>query len=642
MVHIMKREGEYPAEYLRYLELLSKDYPTQAATYTEIINLQAIVNLPKGTEHFMSDLHGEYEAFYHILNNCSGVIREKVEMIFSNSLSKEQRDDLLTLIYYPKEKLNLMEQKGLINDKWARTTLHHLLRLAKLLSSKYTRSKVRKAMPESFRFVIDELLHAQPDEDKNRHVYHSKIIDTILETGSAREFVYALTDLVKRLAVDHLHIIGDIYDRGAHADKIMDELMRHHSLDIQWGNHDVLWMGAAAGDLACIINVLRNNVRYHNLEILENGYGISLRSLALFALETYTAEDGLDPMVKAINVILCKLEGQTIMRHPEYGMEDRLLFKNFDFDGGTVTLPSGTYELTTSDFPTVDRRNPYELSEGERELMEEIKREFLGSERLQRHIRFLYSHGSVYRTYNGNLLFHGGIPLNEDGTFVEVELEGGKYRGRGLMDKMDLLARRAFEKRDEYSLDYMWYLWCGYDSPMSGRIVKTLERSYIADESTWKEPQNPYYTFNRQERECMRILHEFGIDSPQGHIINGHTPVKVKKGESPIRADGRGICIDGGFCRAYQGSTGIAGYTLIFNSHGLRLKSHYPFTDVDSVLTSNVDILSDSVQVELEPKRVMIGDTDTGKKILQTIEDLKCLLAAYRQGYIFEHPYREW
>ena len=425
----MKREGEYPAEYLRYLELLSKDYPTQAATYTEIINLQAIVNLPKGTEHFMSDLHGEYEAFYHILNNCSGVIREKVEMIFSNSLSKEQRDDLLTLIYYPKEKLNLMEQKGLINDKWARTTLHHLLRLAKLLSSKYTRSKVRKAMPESFRFVIDELLHAQPDEDKNRHVYHSKIIDTILETGSAREFVYALTNLVKRLAVDHLHIIGDIYDRGAHADKIMDELMRHHSLDIQWGNHDVLWMGAAAGDLACIINVLRNNVRYHNLEILENGYGISLRSLALFALETYTAEDGLDPMVKAINVILCKLEGQTIMRHPEYGMEDRLLFKKFDFDGGTVTLPSGTYELTTSDFPTVDRRNPYELSEGERELMEEIRREFLGSERLQRHIRFLYSHGSVYRTYNGNLLFHGGIPLNEDGTFAEVELEGGKYRG---------------------------------------------------------------------------------------------------------------------------------------------------------------------------------------------------------------------
>ena len=375
----MKREGSYSPEYLRYLELLSKDYPNQAATFTEIINLQAIVNLPKGTEHFMSDLHGEYEAFLHILNNCSGVIREKVEMIFKNSLPKEEQDDLLTLIYYPKEKLDAMTEAGLVNDKWARTTLHHLLRLAKLLSSKYTRSKVRKAMPESFRFVIDELLHAQPDEDKNRHVYHSKIIDSILETGSSRDFVYALTDLIKRLAVDHLHIIGDIYDRGPHADRIMDELMGHHSLDIQWGNHDILWMGAAAGDEACIINVLRNNVRYHNLEILENGYGISLRSLALFALENYTAEDGLDPMVKAINVMLCKLEGQTIMRHPEYGMNDRLIFKDFDFDGGKVTLPSGTYELTTTDFPTVDRKDPYRLSEGEERLLNEIKREFLNS-----------------------------------------------------------------------------------------------------------------------------------------------------------------------------------------------------------------------------------------------------------------------
>lgn len=638
----MKREGSYSPEYLRYLELLSKDYPNQAATFTEIINLQAIVNLPKGTEHFMSDLHGEYEAFLHILNNCSGVIREKVEMIFKNSLPKEDQDDLLTLIYYPKEKLDAMTEAGLVNDKWARTTLHHLLRLAKLLSSKYTRSKVRKAMPESFRFVIDELLHAQPDEDKNRHVYHSKIIDSILETGSSRDFVYALTDLIKRLAVDHLHIIGDIYDRGPHADRIMDELMGHHSLDIQWGNHDILWMGAAAGDEACIINVLRNNVRYHNLEILENGYGISLRSLALFALENYTAEDGLDPMVKAINVMLCKLEGQTIMRHPEYGMNDRLIFKDFDFDGGKVTLPSGTYELTTTDFPTVDRKDLYRLSEGEERLLNEIKREFLNSERLQRHMRFFYSHGSVYRTYNGNLLFHGGIPMNEDGSFTEVYVDGKRYKGREFMDKADLMARRAFEKRDRDSLDFMWYLWCGYDSPMSGRIVKTLERSYISDESTWKEPQNPYYTLNRIETDCVRILHEFGIDSPQGHIINGHTPVKVKKGENPVRAGGKGICIDGGFCKAYQGSTGIAGYTLIFNSHGLRLKAHYPFRDVESVLSSNSDILSESVQVELEPKRVMIGDTDTGKKILQMIEDLKCLLAAYRQGYIFEHTYKEW
>ncbi len=642
MVQCMKEELVYTPEELRYLALLAKDYPTQAATFTEIINLRAIVNLPKGTEHFMSDLHGEHEAFYHILNNCSGVIREKVEILFGESLTKDEQDDLLTLVYYPKEKLALMEQQKLLNDGRTRTILQELLRLAKLLSSKYTRSKVRKAMPESFRYVIDELLHARPDEDKNRYAYHAKIIDTILETVSAHEFIFALTALIKRLAVDHLHIIGDIYDRGAHADKIVDELMHHHSLDIQWGNHDVLWMGAAAGDLACIINVLRNNVRYHNLEILENGYGISLRSLALFAVNTYTAGDGIDPMVKAINVLLCKLEGQTIMRRPEYGMDDRLIFKNFDFDKGTVTLPSGTYELTTKDFPTVDRSDPYALSEGEAELMAEMKRRFLGSERLQRHIRFLYSHGSVYRAYNGNLLFHGGIPMNEDGSFTEVLLEGKKYAGKAFMDKADFLARRAFEQRDEYSLDYMWYLWCGYDSPMSGRVVKTLERSYIADESTWKEPQNPYYTLNRDKDACAAMLREFGIDSPQGHIINGHTPVKVKKGESPVRADGKGICIDGGFCRAYQNSTGIAGYTLIFNSYGLRLKSHYPFTNVESVLQSNTDILSDSVQIELEPKRIMIGDTDTGKKLLQMIADLKRLLAAYRQGYIFEHDCREW
>ena len=425
------------------MALLAKDYPTQAATFTEIINLRAIVNLPKGTEHFMSDLHGEYEAFYHILNNCSGVIREKVEILFGESLTKDEQDDLLTLVYYPKEKLALMEQQKLLNDGRTRTILQELLRLAKLLSSKYTRSKVRKAMPESFRYVIDELLHARPDEDKNRYAYHAKIIDTILETVSAHEFIFALTALIKRLAVDHLHIIGDIYDRGAHADKIVDELMHHHSLDIQWGNHDVLWMGAAAGDLACIINVLRNNVRYHNLEILENGYGVSLRSLALFAVNTYTAGDGIDPMVKAINVLLCKLEGQTIMRRPEYGMDDRLIFKNFDFDKGTVTLPSGTYELTTKDFPTVDRSDPYALSEGEAELMAEMKRRFLGSERLQRHIRFLYSHGSVYRAYNGNLLFHGGIPMNEDGSFTEVLLEGKKYAGKAFMDKADFQIGRA-------------------------------------------------------------------------------------------------------------------------------------------------------------------------------------------------------
>lgn len=627
----------YSPQYVRYLELLAKEYPNQAATFTEIINLQAIVNLPKGTEHFMSDLHGEYEAFYHILNNCSGVIREKVEMIFANSMTEKERDDLLTLIYYPKEKLDMLQRQHVITDEWALTTLNHLIRLVKLLSSKYTRSKVRKAMPPVFRFVIDELLHAQPDEDKNRRVYHMKILDTILETGSTRQFIYALASLIKRLAVDHLHIIGDIYDRGPHADKIMDYLMHHHSLDIQWGNHDVLWMGAAAGSQACIANVLRNNIRYHNLEILESGYGISLRPLALFALSTYTQQDGIEPMVKAINVILSKLEGQVIIRHPEYNMDDRLLFHTIDWQNGTITIQGKTYPLTTKDFPTVDPKDPYQLSPEEHRIMSQITSEFLESERLHKHIRFFYSHGSLYRSYNNNLLFHGGVPLNEDGSFKEIFFYGKPYKGKAFMDMADFIARQAYNKRDTNSLDYMWYMWCGQDSPVSGRIVKTFERSYIKDESTWKEPQNAYYRLNRDKNECIKILHEFGIDSPQGHIINGHTPVKVKKGESPIRAEGKEICIDGGFCKAYQGSTGIAGYTLIFNSHGMRIKAHYPFKDVNQVLMNNADIDSESTQVELEPKRVMIGDTDNGKKILQMIDDLNALLQAYRQGIIMEH-----
>ena len=632
----METFGQYDEQYLRYLELLAKEYPTQAATFTEIINLQAIVNLPKGTEHFMSDLHGEYEAFYHILNNCSGVIREKVEMIFSDSMSARDRDDLLTLIYYPKEKLDMLQRKGEVTNTWARQTLDHMIQLAKLLSSKYTRSKVRKAMPEVFRFVIDELLHAQPDEDKNQFVYHTKIIESILETGSTRQFIYALAGLIKRLAVDHLHIIGDIYDRGAHPDKIMDTLMRHHSLDIQWGNHDILWMGAAAGNLACIANALRNNIRYHNLEVLESGYGISLRPFALFAMEQYKQNDGIEPMVKAINVILSKLEGQLVLRHPDYNMDDRLLFHKIDWEKGTITLDGKTYELTTTDFPTVNPEDPYTLSPEEHQIMSDIQAEFIESERLQKHIKFFYSHGSMYRCYNNNLLFHGGVPLNDDGSFKEVFIHGKPYTGKAFMDMADYIARQAYDKRDSDSLDYMWYLWCGYDSPLSGRIVKTFERSYIKDKDTWKEPQNAYYRLNRHKDECIKILHEFGIDSPQGHIINGHTPVKVKKGESPIRAEGKELCIDGGFCKAYQGSTGIAGYTLIFNSHGIRIKALYPFKDVKQVLLNNADIDGESTQVELEPKRVMIGDTDNGKKLWQMIHDLKALLEAYRQGVILE------
>jgi fructose-1,6-bisphosphatase-3 len=416
----------------------------------------------------------------------------------------------------------------------------------------------------------------------------------------------------------------------------MDNLMHHHSLDIQWGNHDVLWMGAAAGSDACIANVLRNNIRYHNMEILESGYGISLRPLALFALEKYHEDDGIEPMVKAINVILSKLEGQVIFRHPEYNMDDRLLFHKIDIKKGTITLNGKEYALTTTEFPTVNPLDPYTLSEEEHRIMMDIRTEFLESERLQRHMRFLYSHGSLYRSYNNNLLFHGGIPLNEDGSFKEIYFNGQPYKGKAFMDMADYVARNAFDRRDTDSLDYMWYMWCGVDSPVSGRVVKTFERSYITDKETWKEPQNSYYRLNRDKEECIKILHEFGIDSPQSHIINGHTPVKVKKGESPIRAEGKEICIDGGFCKAYQNSTGIAGYTLIFNSHGMRIKAHYPFKDVYQVLMTNADIDSETTQVELEPKRVMIGDTDNGKRIKQMINDLKALLKAYRKGVIME------
>ena len=620
----------------KYLELLAREFPTREATVTEIINLQAILNLPKGTEHFMSDLHGEYEAFYHILNNCSGVIREKVELLFIESLDETERKNLCTLVYYPKEKLDLMEEESPLSETWGKITLRRLLRLAKLLSSKYTRSKVRKAMPEDFRYVLDELLHAQPDEDQNRYVYHAKILDTIWETGSFRPFVYALTGLIKRLAVDHLHIVGDIYDRGPYADKIMEQLMRHHSVDIQWGNHDVLWMGAAAGSLPCIANVIRNNVRYNNWEILENGYGIALRPFAMFARRLYTRDDGKEALVKAINVILFKLEGQAMLRHPEYKMENRLLFDKIDPEAGIVRLPYGEFRLNTADFPTYNSADPYALSPEEEEIVAGWQKDFRNSSLLQRHMRFFFSHGSLYRCMNGNLMFHGGIPLNKDGSFREITLRGKTLKGKAYMDQVDALCRSGFVRRSQEDQDFFWFLWIHPDSPVTGRTIKTFERSYIDDERTWPEPQDPYYELHRRKKICETVLHEFGLDSEQSHIINGHTPVKVAKGDTPVRAEGKEICIDGGFCKAYQKSTGIAGYTLIFNSHGIRIKAHYPFRDIDHVLTGNEDIDSVTTQVELVPRRVMISDTDNGLKLKQQIEDLKQLLAAYRSGQIRE------
>ena len=619
----------------KYLELLSKEYPSRYSAFTEIINLQAILNLPKGTEHFISDVHGEYAAFCHILNNCSGVIREKIDIVFQD-LYEREKSDLCTLVYYPHEKLELLKKQGVVNDEWYKTNLKRLIYLAKFISSKYTRSKVRKAISREFNYIIDELLHAQADEDNNRLRYHEKILDSIIETGSAHHFINSLCQLIKRLAVDHLHIVGDIFDRGSHPDKIMDLLMNYHSLDIEWGNHDILWMGAACGSLVSILTVVRNNVLYDNYELLENGYGISMRSLAMFTEHVYKEEDKISALKKALSIMVFKLQGQVIKRHKEFDMEKRLLLDKVDFDKGTVLIEGKEYPLCTKDFPTVDRSDPYKLTKEEEFVCAELKQAFLGSKRLQQHIAFLYQHGSMYRCYNGNLLYHGCIPLNEDGTFAPINCGGKMLHGKDYMDYADKLARKAWLDRDENSLDNMWYLWCGIRSPLSGRVIKTFERALCEDKSTWVEPRDPYYTLYYREDICKMILKEFGLDPEHGHIINGHTPIKVKDGEAPVRGNGRLLVIDGGFCHAYHKTTGIAGYTLIFNSHGLRLKSHRPFTTIEDALNSNTDIKSESFTVETFHKRILVGDTDNGAQIKYNIHVLNELLKAYRSGEITE------
>ena len=621
---------------MKFLRLLSEKYPTRQQVCTEIINLQAILNLPKGTEHFMSDLHGEYEAFFHILNNSAGVIREKVDMAFEEVLTARERSSLCTLIYYPQEKLRRIREEGRNTEEWYRFVLQKLIDLAKLLSSKYTRSKVRKAMPSEYSYILDELLHAQPDEDNNQLVYHSKIIDTLLRLEEGDDFIIALSSLIKRLAVDHLHIVGDIFDRGERPDAILNMLMDHHSLDIEWGNHDILWMGAACGSQACIAAVVRNCLSYNNISVLEQGYGISLRPLVLFAEKMYDEEDPNKAAKKAISIILFKLEGQIIRRNPEYQMEDRLLLDKVDYENASIELGGKTYPLKEKHFPTVDRDDPYKLSQAEREIMDELEKLFLESEQLQRHVEFLYSHGSMYQVFNGNLLFHGCVPLDEDGALKAIHLEGRIYQGRSYMDYADMAARRAFFNEDppQRYLDFMWYLWCGSNSPLSGRVVKTFERTFIEEKSTWEEPKNPYYEYQSSEPVCRMLLREFGLYSENSHIINGHTPVHVNQGENPLKAHGRLIVIDGGFCKAYQKTTGIAGYTLIFNSHGMRLKSHQPFSGMEAALEENMDIDSESQQVVTFPKRVMVADTDTGERLKEQIADLEDLLTAYREGWI--------
>lgn len=614
-----------------WMKLLKEKYPTKQAVCREIINLTAIINLPKGTEHFMSDIHGEYEAFLHIMNNCSGVIREKVRMLFSENLSVREQKEICTLIYYPREVMNRKRSLNELSEDWYRLMLNYLLEIAKTVSSKYTRSKVRKALPKEFGDIIDELLHFMPDEDDNQIRYHRQILDTIIGIENSEEFIIALAELIKRLAVDHLHIVGDIFDRGGDADKILDLLMEYHSLDIEWGNHDILWMGAACGNKASIATVVKNNIKYNNIQILESGYGISLRSLVLFAEQAYPNMDVMKAAQKALSVMLFKLEGQIIKRHPEYNMEDRLLLDKIDYETKTVVSENATYSLEDTDFPTVDKENPYELTEGEKRVIQDLKFSFLNSHRLQKHIDFLFEKGCMYKKFNENLLYHGCIPLDEQGNFDGIEIDGNIYMGKAYLDYAERIVRDVRKgEAGEQELDFMWYLWTGKKSPLCGRNIKTFERTFIQDKKAWKEPTDPYYKFYHTEKTCNMILREFGLFSPLSHIINGHTPVKTVEGEEPVRANGKLIVIDGGFSQAYHKTTGIAGYTLIYNSHGMRIKAHQPFESVEKVLEENKDIESTSTMFETEADRIMVGDTDEGKEIKEEIEMLKKLLEVYR------------
>ena len=624
-----------PAE-LKYLELLAEKFPTTQSVFTEVINLEAILNLPKGTEHFVSDVHGEYEAFEHILNNCSGFIRERVGQAFAMELTRDEQADLCTLIYYPELKLRRLREQDRLTSEWYAITLTRLVRLARRLSGSYTRSKVRKAMPVAYAYIIDELLHISPDERETRLAYHQRIIDTIVDTGSADDFVCSLAALIKRLAVDHLHVVGDVFDRGPHADKIMERLMAYHSIDVQWGNHDIVWMGAAAGSYACLAAVIRNNIHYDSLKILESAYGVSLRELALFAEATYRADDGMSPVEKAISVILFKLEGQTIRRHPNWHMDDRLLLEHVDAERGVAVVDGCEYELRTRDFPTLEADDPYVLTPEEQRVMDNLMNAVRSSDKLRRHVGFLFEHGSTYLVHNGNVLFHACVPMNEDGSFCAVNHQGQMLSGRAYYDYADRLARRAWHEHDQVSLDWMWYLWCGRFSPLSGRVVKTFERTYFADRSTWEEPRDPYFSHTEDPAMCARVLEEFGADVERGVIINGHTPVHAAAGESPVKAGGRLVVIDGGFCQAYHSTTGIAGYTLIADPEGMRIKAHRPFGSIADVLDLNADIVSDDDRFQRNPRPLFIGDTDTGADIRGQICDLRALLDAYRTGEIPE------
>ena len=659
----MATHRTYTEEELRYLKMLSRQYPNLRAAGTEIINLQAILNLPKGCEHFISDVHGEYEAFLHLMNSCSGVVRERIDQLFAYSISREEREQLATLIYYPEEKMELLRPQIPDMNEWYRVTLHRLIALCRLVSERYTRSKVRKALPAGFAYILEELLYTHGEEVDKRD-YFENIIATIIEIGQAPEFIIEVCELIKWAAVDHLHLVGDIFDRGPRADIIMDSLMKHHSVDIQWGNHDVLWMGAASGSRTLVATVLANSIHYNNLEVVETGYGISLRPLSVFANEVYrhcdvsrfavklTGDDAerfsekdrllSARMHKAITVILFKLEGQKIRRHPEYGMDDRLLLDKIDYENKCVTIGGVTWPLEDTDFPTVDPADPYTLTPEENAVIDQLTASFERSEKLQRHVSFLYSRGSLYKIYNGNLLFHGCIPLTEEGEFLSFSLGGKERAGKRFLDWADKAARQAYYYRRgsaerKLGMDFLWFLWAGRNSPIFGRDrMTTFERRLIADERAWSEPKNAYYTLYQDPAICEKILREFGLEGPHCHIINGHVPVKAKKGESPIKGGGKLIVIDGGFCKAYQPTSGIAGYTLIYNSHSFRIVAHQPFAGREKAIRENFDISSSTDIFERLEHRGRVRETDRGREIRARIEDLRALLDAYRDGAVKE------
>ena len=649
-------------EDLRYLQLLARNFPTIADASTEIINLEAILNLPKGTEHFLSDIHGEDQAFSHVLKNASGAVKRKVNEIFTNSLRESEKKELCTLIYYPAEKLELIKSKEKDLEDWYQVTLNQLVKVCRNVSSKYTRSKVRKALPTEFSYIIQELLHESSIEP-NKSAYVDQIINTIITTGRADDFIIALCNLIQRLTIDLLHIVGDIYDRGPGAHIILDTLCQYHNFDIQWGNHDVLWMGAAAGNLGCIANVIRMCLRFGNMATLEDGYGINLLPLATFAMDTYNDDPAvifrpktkfsdsvydektmrlMSQMLKAITVIQFKLEGEIIRRRPEFGMDDRLLLHHIDLKKGTIRLGTTDYPLRDTYLPTLDMRDPYRLSVEEEELIYKLKHSFESSEKLKKHMRCLFTHGAMYQVCNSNLLFHASIPMNPDGSFKQIKIQNNYYAGRALMDRVDQLVRTAYfqtgsQEECEFAHDFIWYLWCGPDSPLFDKSrMATFERCFLEAPATHEEEKGAYYTLRNEEAICDQILDEFEVTGPHRHIINGHVPVRSIRGENPIKANGKMIVIDGGFSKPYHPQTGIAGYTLVYHSRGFQLVQHEPFESAAKAIAEGLDIKSTTIVVELSSHRQLVRDTDKGRDLQAQISDLQKLLFAFRSGIIKE------